>query len=189
MKILVIVVLAAAALFAVGIGFHLRSQANDAQSRPPKQVYRGLRDAALSTPRSKIGLPPAATPATPWGVVMDWTTANGIATVVALSDGTASIYLSSGGGFIGGGQSKEAVSNAAKQAVLVAASCQPQALPTTTFPLPEGKQVIFYLLTDKGVFTASGDEQELVNGTQPLSNLAKAMQEIITQYRLTSPEK
>ena len=119
---------------------------------------------------------------------MDWTTANGIATVVALSDGTASIYLSSGGGFIGG-QSKEPINNAAKQAVLLAASCQPESPPTTTFPLPESKQVFFYLLTDKGVFTASGDEQELVNGTQPLSKLANAMQEIITQYRLTSPEK
>jgi hypothetical protein len=178
------VVLVVVALLAIGIGFYLRSQANEAQSPPPKQVYRGLRDAALSTPRSRIGLPPAATPTTPWGVVMDWTTTNGIATVVALSDGTASIYLSSGGGYIGG-QSKAPISNAAKQAVLLAASCQPQAPSTTTFPLPEGKQVIFYLLTDKGVFTASGDEQELQNGTQQLSKLANAMQEIITQYRLS----
>ncbi len=188
MRIHIIVVLVATALLAIGIGFYLRNQANDAQVRLPKQVYRGLRDAALSTPRSKIGLPPAATPITPWGVVMDWTTTNGIATVVALSDGTASIYLSSGGGFISG-QSKEPISNAAKQAVLLAASCQPEARPTTTFPLPEGRQITFYLLTDKGAFTASGDEQELQNGTQPLSKLANAMQQIITQYRLTSPEK
>jgi hypothetical protein len=187
MKILAIV-LAAAALFAIGIGFYLRNQANDAPSRPPKQVYRGLRDAALSTPRSKIGLPPAATPTTPWGVVMDWTTTNGIATVVALSDGTASIYFSSGGGFVGG-QSKEPIRKAAKQAVLLAGQCQPEARTTTTFPLPEDKQVFIYLLTDKGVFKASGDEQQLQSGTQPLSKLANAMQEIITQYRLTSPKK
>jgi len=183
MKILAIV-LVVIALFAIGIGFYLRNQANEAQARPPKQVYRGLRDAALSTPRSKIGLPPAATPITPWGVVMDWGVSNGIATVVAFSDGSASIYFSGGGGHIGG-QSKEAINKAAKQAVFLAAPCQPDARPTTTFPLPHGKQAIFYLLTDQGVFTASGEEQELVNGTKPLSNLAKAMQEIITQYRLS----
>ena len=147
-----------------------------------------MRQQALTSPREKLGIPPAATPATPWGVVMDWGIVNGTATVLAFSDGSASVYLSSGGGYIGG-QPKEAINKAAKEATALAAECQAQAHRTTNFPLPQTHQVIFYLLTDQGVVTATSTEQELQGSSRSLAKLGNAMQNVITQYRLLNDKK
>jgi hypothetical protein len=79
-----------------------RSQ-KESESKPaPKEVYQGLRNLAFQNSRAKLGLPPTSTPTQPWVVIMDWGVTEGTATAVAFSDGTASVYLSSGGGFIGG---------------------------------------------------------------------------------------
>ncbi len=45
---------------------------------------------------------------------MDWIVSSAIATVVAFSDGSASVYFSSGGGLLGG-QAHEPIRNAARQ--------------------------------------------------------------------------
>ena len=37
-------------------------------------------------------------------VLMDWNIGKAVASVLAVADGTASVYLSSGGGYLGGGQ-------------------------------------------------------------------------------------
>lgn len=182
MKILAIV-LTAAALIAIAAALRLRSQTPQPQSRPTAEIYLSLRKQALSSSREKLGIPPTPTPTTPWGVVMDWGVANGTATVLALSDGSASIYFSGGGGQIGG-QSKEAINKAAKRAVELATACQSDAKLSEDFPLPQTHQVIFHLLTDQGVFSVARSEQELQSGAVPLVQLGNAMQEIITQYRL-----
>ncbi len=116
--------------------------------------------------------------------MMDWGLATGTATVVALSDGNASVYLSSGGGSIGGAQSHESIRKAGKKMLAVAAECQPQTQATTSYPLPQTGEVIFYLFTDAGVFTASAPEEELRTQRHSLSKLGDAAQNIITQYRL-----
>jgi hypothetical protein len=68
--------------------------------------------------------------------------------------------------------------------VAIAADFQPNAIATTTYPLPRHAQVIFYFLTDAGVFTANAPEEELSSHRHPLSKLGDAGQNIITQYRL-----
>jgi hypothetical protein len=114
---------------------------------------------------------------------MDWGLAEGTATVVALSDGNASVYLSSGGGFIGG-VSHESIRKAAQKMVAVAAEYQAQTRATTTYPLPQRSQVFFYFLTDKGIFTSSAQEEKLSSHRHPLWKLGDAGQDVITQYRL-----
>ena len=112
----------------------------------------------------------------------------GTATVVAMSDGAASVYLSSGGGYIGG-QSNENVRGAAKTAVETAAEFQPTMLLAPEFPLPPKGQARFYLLTDEGVFTATASDDDLSSSGHPLSKLADAMQEVVSQYRLMQDGK
>jgi hypothetical protein len=114
---------------------------------------------------------------------MDWPQASGFATVVALGDGNASIYLSGGGGYLGG-VSHESIRVAAQKAVEVAGDVQPQMKPTTAYPLPERGQIVFYALTDAGTFTVQVPEAELRNGRSPFAKLGNAMQGVITQYRL-----
>jgi hypothetical protein len=114
---------------------------------------------------------------------MDWGFTEGDATLVAFSDGNDSVYLSSGGGFIGSAL-HDSIGKAAQRMVTIAAECQPQAHFTTTYPLPQHAQVIFYFLTDVGVFTIGASEQELSSHRRPLSKLGDGGQDIITQFRL-----
>jgi hypothetical protein len=119
---------------------------------------------------------------------MDWRIPKGSATVVAISDGNASVYLSHGGGFIGG-FAHESVRKAAQLTVAAANEIRPQMHPTTTYPLPQPGEVTFYALTDNGVFTASALEADLKSGRSPFSKLSNAAQEVITQYRLMQQTK
>ena len=154
-----------------------------AAAKSPEQTYRGLREQALSLRRSEVGIP-APSPATaPWGVVMDMGQANATVTVVAFGDGNASIYFSSGGGRIGGGQRDE-IGRAALAAVAVAARFPSEMRATTEYPAPAPGETRFYLRTDGGVLGAGAPTADLGNGRHPLAPLFHAMQEVITQYRL-----
>jgi hypothetical protein len=121
---------------------------------------------------------------------MDWVISNATATVIAFSNGHASIYLCTGGGFIGGGESHESVRNAAKKMVAVAAECQPHTHATSEYPLPQKQsEMLFDLLTDSGIFTASASKEDLSNHHHSLSKLHDAAQGIITEYRLIEGKK
>jgi len=186
------------ALSVLGIrlaGLWLSGRQNRPQDHNPvvtpeaKNPYLGFRSEILELKRQKIGLAAPAKPTEPWAAVMDWGVTNGTATVVAISDGTASIYLSSGGGSIGGGQAMDSIRKAAQKMVSVAGEFQSQMLATSTYPLPQRGQVTFYVLTDTGVFTACVPQDELSSHRHPLSKLGDAAQEIITQYRLIEKKK
>jgi hypothetical protein len=55
---------------------------------------------------------------------------------------------------------------------------------TDNFPLPEKGGVIFYIVTDKGVFMAKVSVELLTTNRHPLAELGNLMQAIITEYRL-----
>jgi hypothetical protein len=188
MKIIVFIILAVV-IAVVWLAMSSRAQVSTT-SKPeapkasdPKQVYLGLRKTMLDGPRTKFGLPPAPKPTEPWGVLMDWGVDNGTATVVTASDGSASVYLSSGGGYIGG-KGQEPIRLAAERVVEIARTVQLPSQPTTDFPIPETGGVFFYFLTDAGVFTFQTSAKELNSPMHPLRKIGDAMQEVITQYRL-----
>lgn len=115
---------------------------------------------------------------------MDWAVKSGVATVVAVSDGSASIYYSSGGGSIGGGYARQAIRDAALHAISIAGKFLDGMQLTDNFPLPEGGGVIFYIVTERDVFTAMASVELLCANRHPLSELGNSMQTIITEYRL-----
>jgi hypothetical protein len=168
-------------LFSFLFGSCSKPEVREMESR--QALIADLRQHALTGSRAAFGLDVLATPTSPWGVVMEARLPEGTYTLVALSDGSASLYLSSGGGFIGGGD-HETVNNAARAMVDLAARFQPLAIATTKFPLPQEGQTIFYLLTDSGVFTMNAPEQELVEEQHLWSSLFYAGQEVLTQYWL-----
>ncbi len=152
----------------------------------PHKTYLDLRNRMLRVSRAELGFMPAATLTQPWAVIMDWGVDNGIATVVASSDGSASMYLSAGGGYIGG-QGHEAIRHAAHAAVDLAAQFIPQAHMTAYFPLPNRGKVFFYFRTNSGVFTIRARDKALREKKHPLVPLADAMEEIASQYRQLQP--
>ena len=154
----------------------------------PETVYQGLRNMVLCGTRERFRLAPTSSPTEPWGVVMDWGVPSGTATVMVLSDGSASIYLSGGGGYLGG-QNQESVRSAALRAIEAAREYHAQMQKTTDYALPVRGEVIFYLMTDSGVVTASEKESELHNSEHPLAKLGNAMQNVVTQYRILEEYK
>lgn len=161
-----------------------RSQTTKASG---KDVYLGLREQILKLSRDKCGLPAIAAPTEPCAALMDWGVNAGTATVVAVADGTVSIYLSSGGGSIGGGQSHATIRDAGRRFLGLAKDSLSKMEKTDEYPLPGKGQVYFYVRTDAGVFTARTSQQEMSSHRHPLSALGDAAQEIITQYRQITP--
>src|ERR1700755_2161232 len=63
-------------------------------------AYLGLRNLALNRSPENMGQT-----SEPWAVLMDLSVGIHTATVISYADGTASIYISNGGGYLGGSQS------------------------------------------------------------------------------------
>ena len=163
-----------------------RSTQAENKSNAPN-IYPELRNKLLQSPRESLGIPAPPQPNAPWGVVMDFDVSNGTVTVFAASDGSASVYLSSGGGFIGG-QGVAEINTAAKECVRIAPSFTAQMQKATKFDLPAPGEVNLFVLTDSGVLLGRAHESKLRDGTDPLSALANAAQDVITQYRLHGPK-
>jgi hypothetical protein len=180
----------------LGLCLRIRQNRNSSKAsqssgseRSGASAYLGLRNLVLQTPPAAIQGASIAKSGQPFAVLMDWVIPAGTATVAAYVDGTASIYLSSGGGYLGGGQSHESIRNAAMRTVEIARELKPLMQPTTTYPLPQSGQVTFYVRTDAGVVTATVPEDELRNHRSPLSKLGDSAQTIVTEYRLMQENK
>ena len=153
-----------------------------------EHYYVELRHQALHRSRVELGLPKPSEATRPWGVLMETTYEDASVTVFAVSDGNASIYLSTGGGYIGG-VGHEAVRRAAVNMVRVAGTLAPLLSPAETYPLPDRGRTIFYVRTEAGVLTGGATEAELGQRRHPLSELFFAGQDVITQFRLVNEKK
>ena len=122
-------------------------------------------------------------------VLMDFHIDHGTATVVACADGTASLYISSGGGFIGGSESFPTIRDAALHAVALATALQCHFEPTETSALPPLGDVTFYVTTGIGVRMAVASQARLRAAADPLAALGGAMQKIVTEYRFRLPKR
>jgi hypothetical protein len=98
------------------------------------------------------------------------TTLTAALTLLALLDGTSSVYLGGGGGVIGGGDHED-VRKANAEFIRAANQSYRHLTPCESFPVPVAGQTIFYALTDSGVLTADGLDDTLAKGQQPLSPL------------------
>jgi hypothetical protein len=180
------------ALLIIALWLTIRARQHRDTSRSSasaSSTYLGLRNLALQTPLTEVPSANAAKPGEPFAVLMDWGIPAGTATVAAYADGTASVYLSSGGGFLGGAQAHESIRSAAIKTVEIAGELKALMQPTTTYPLPERGQVTFYVRTDTGVLTATVPQEELRTHRSPLYRLGDSAQTIITEYRMMQEQK
>jgi len=144
-------------------------------------IYSKLRLFALSKEL------PAAPDGTIFAVLMDGHVPNGTYTAIAFWDGDASLYMSSGGGFIGGARQFPEIREAALMAIGVAADSLAHFSVTEEFELPGPGDVRFFIRTREGVRSATVASSCIQNGTHPLVVLSAAMQRIVTTYRLRFP--
>jgi hypothetical protein len=105
------------------------------------------------------------------------------ATLVAVADGTTSLYFSNGGGMIGAGEHAP-VREANRRFLETALSFLAQ-LSEVSDPTPPSEGITqFVAVTREGPLGAAAPEEELGEGRHALSELFHAGQDVITQMRL-----
>jgi hypothetical protein len=151
----------------------------------PGGVYSGLREQALSLGSETLDLPEGVERPFVWGALMETDYTGVTATLFTLADGTTSLYLSNGGGMIGG-QGHEAV-RAASATYLELANAHSKFLsPCDSFPLPLDEGTLFYFLTDLGVMRLDRNADGINKDEDVALTLFSAGQDIITELRLIS---
>jgi hypothetical protein len=147
--------------------------------------YDGLRNLAFGATPEILGLKLSSDKTLVYGIIMDWQLSGAIVTTAAYQTGDASIYLSSGGGFIGGVQHSN-VSDAAKLFVRKAQDYLGKATKTEKTPLPKKGIILFYLLTNKGIYVGTEEMTNVENGTSSWAALFEEGNKVISEYRLIS---
>ena len=146
-------------------------------------IYKDLRSQLFETDPGKIGITSFTPDHGIWGVVMEMGYTKGAATLVALADGTTSLYLETGGGIIGGGQ-HHAVKLTAIRLVDDADEFGGRLKAASEYPLPERDQIVFYFLTRQGTTKSqSVGEAELAGGGHTLSKLFYKCHGLIARLR------
>lgn len=137
---------------------------------PVQNAYHELRELALSITADQIGI--AATPERPqaWGAMMEIGFAEGSVTLVALLDRTVSLYLSNGGGIIGGGAHDSVWTPALAFIDATERALGHFALSDVRL-LPGAGRVRFFAHTFAGLMTAEASDADVAGGAHPLSAL------------------
>ncbi len=140
-------------------------QAVTSQANVYKQaeIYTDLRKQVLSLNNEQLGMNNSVL-----GVLMETGYEGAVATLVAVADGTSSLYFSNGGGIIGSGEYKQVHDQALKFVKLAGSNINIMKL-TKKFPLPKKSYTCFYVITSKGVYTAEVIEADLGNKKHNLS--------------------
>jgi hypothetical protein len=160
------------------------STSNDAQ----ENAYEGLRSLALNMSADTLGITLPSDKIVVYGVVMDWNMGKAIATLTAFQTGDASLYLSSGGGILGGGP-RPSVNSVARQLVAAASEYIDKARKTETTPLPGSNEIRFYLLTNKGTYEVREEMKNFENKTSPWLGLFNEANNVLTALRLTMKQQ
>lgn len=149
----------------------------------PAEVYLGLRQQLLRLTPDQLG-DDAFTDAPLFALLMETAYEEAVATLVAVVDGTSSLYFSNGGGFIGAG-THAAVAEASGRWLESGQEFLSQLSAVTDPPLPDEGLTQFVAVTREGLRGAVALEEELGEGRHALSPLFYAGHDVITQIRLT----
>ena len=95
------------------------------------------------------------------------------------------MYLSTGGGVIGGGQHQNA-SSAVKQYINMAQAYLDKSTKSDNNILPQRDEVKFYLLTNKGTFAGQDVIKNFENSTSAWLPLFEEANKVLTELRLIS---
>jgi hypothetical protein len=155
-------------------------------TQTPKEIYSRLRQFALTQKANSFSDSLAGK--TVFGVVMDWNVGEGVASVVAFVDGSASLYFSSGGGVIGG-KDHDAVRRAAMSLCAEAEKHQTNTMPSVMFPLPPSDQSTIWLLTTNGARNSTAPANDFGNNRHSLSPVFHKAQDLIAAIRNMSEKK
>jgi hypothetical protein len=150
--------------------------------KPKENQYRELRNLALQTKPKDLGLSFQSSKKTVFGIVMDWHVQNGTASVISFITGDASICFSSGGK-IAGADTHYNVKAKAMEFVEKAQLLINKTSKSNLSPLPGDNNVIFYMITNKGIYSIEEDLDNISNHSSIWVDLFLTGNEVITELR------
>ena len=155
---------------------------------PKNNPYRDLRNLAFSATMEQVGVELPTDKTKIYGVIMDWDLGGATATLVAFLSGDASLYLSSGGGVVGG-RAHDNVKRAAAAFINKAEKYLSKTVITDSTPLPGKETVKFYFLTNKGKFVGQEEVKNFDNNTSQWLDLFEEGNKLITEIRIVADMK
>jgi len=165
----------------------LRSLIGRAAGRPSgPEVYQSLRSMALGYDSSTIAVPDGERWSGAHVAVMEIGLPNATVTILAIADGSVSVYFSTGAAVIGAGE-HAAVRGVAERFRMVFAESRGLLQQTVDFPMPDPGQVRFQVRTVDGKYSGVAPEAALQTGRHPLAPLYAAGQDLLTEVRLVAP--
>jgi hypothetical protein len=151
------------------------------ERQPDADAYSELRQQVLQLTPDQLGDEVAEGPLV--ALLMETGYPEAVATLVAVADGTTSLYFSDGGGVVGAGE-HAMVADANRRLLEVTGSFLFQ-LSDVSDPSPPAEGLTqFVAVTRDGLRGAGAPEEELGEGQHALSQLFYAGQDVITQIRL-----
>lgn len=121
-------------------------------------------------------------------VLMETGYPEAVATLVAVADGSASLYFSNGGGIIGAGEHPQG-REASLKLVQSAEKYLSFSKPDKKYPLPKNGNTRFYFVTQKGVMAIEVKEDDLGNNRHKLSPLFHQAHELIYVIQMIEEQK
>ena len=149
--------------------------------------YMDMRKMALTVTAEQLGLQIPRDSITVYGIVSDLDMGGGTATVVTYLTGDASIYLSSGGGFIGAGQ-HESVQKVTKEFVENGHLISFKGKQFDNPDLPTNGNANFYFLSNMGQTRITESISKMESGESEFSKLFADLNNVMTEIRLKSEQ-
>jgi hypothetical protein len=148
----------------------------------PAEAFQRLRQEALATQVTSLGLPGEVKPNEPFGILMEMGVPSSVVTLACFANGDARLYYRTGGGMVGG-ISHGKVRKAAQEFTGLARKAMTRMSRVTNFPVPAEDRVRFYVLTPRGVFSIETDREKLGEPGSELAPLFYSGQEVVAEMR------
>ena len=177
----------------VGIGISCNNKPKKETTKKTEQTektaeqnpYMDMRKMALTVTAEQLGFQIPEDSIKVYGIITDLDMGGGTATVVTYLTGDASIYLSSGGGFIGAGQ-HESVKKVAKEFVDNGHVISFKGKPFKNPDLPTSGNANFYFLSNSGNRRITENIKKMESGESEFSKLFVELNNVMTEIRLKS---
>jgi hypothetical protein len=169
-------------LLMMAVGFGLAAQ-GPAQATTPAvaDTYLALREVAFSTKPEDVEVQAKPGQEQVYGVVVEFWRDARVVTVVAFASGDSSVYISTGGGQIGG-RREPPVASAAKSLVATAQVLHVDLPATAQYPAPAPGHVTVYALTTAGLRGIEADQSKIAAAGDRLNPLYDGAQQIVSAF-------
>lgn len=148
-----------------------------------KTPYKELRQLAFQTEYDDLGIQNPNGKTLVYGIILDWPAQAEFATLTTFLSGDASIFLTSGASFIGGG-GRESIQRSTVRFIQKYAYLWKQGRKVEGIPAPDLSKVRFFFLTTQGTYYLEDTVQAVDKDVSVLTPIFDEAQAVISEIRL-----